>query len=143
MTSQNASQPPSEDLARPPVRLDVRWTGANLAAMLALAGLAAGAMALQSAGRRELAASPAVDAARVKAAAEKVNPNTAPYASLRRLPQMGPARAALILDYRQAHAAPGAPPPFRDASDLERIRGIGPGIVQALREYLDFSSPGG
>ena len=120
---------------RTPDRLDARWTRANLAALAVLCLAAAGALAGQMlGGRSELGARPRVDAARVAAAADKVNPNTAPVASLRRLPDVGPVRAGDIVAYRLVHG--GAP--FRRPEDLLRVRGIGPITLATIREYLVF-----
>jgi competence protein ComEA len=92
-----------------------------------------------AAGRWELGEVPAVDARRVEAARQKVNPNTASAASLRRLPELGPVRAAAILDYREAHGAAA----LRGLQDLQGVRGIGPATAEALREYLEFAPGGG
>lgn len=120
---------------RTPDRFDARWTRADLAALAVLCLAAAGALAGQTLpGRFELGARPPVDAVRVAAAADKVNPNTAPAASLRRLPDVGPVRAGDIVAYRRAHG--GAP--FRRPEDLTQVRGIGPVTLAAIREYLVF-----
>ena len=126
--------------SQPNSRLDPRWTGANLGAVAAVCVAAAGALVFScAAGRFELGQSPAVDPLRVQAARERVNPNTAGFASLRRLPELGPAHAKAILDYRAAHG--GAP--FRKAEDLTQVHGLGPATVAAIREYLDFAPAGG
>ena len=116
-------------------RLDLSWTGANLGAVLFLCLLAAVALAIHAAaGHFDLGDRPAVDAPRVQAVAERVNPNSASPASLRRLPRIGPEHLRGILEYRQAHG----PESFRDANDLTHIRGIGPLTLQAFRDYLEF-----
>jgi len=107
--------------------------------MLILCLLAGAALAARAAGSFELGDRPAVDSRRVQAAAERVNPNTASAASLRRLPRIGPEHLRLILDYRAAHDRDaGGGLAFRDANDLMRIRGIGPPTLQAFRDYLEF-----
>ena len=73
------------------------------------------------------AATGAVEAAPV----ERINPNTAPTASLMRLPGIGRVRAMDILAGRKAQ-------PFDTAADLERIRGIGPKTVEKIAPYLMF-----
>jgi competence ComEA-like helix-hairpin-helix protein len=119
-------------------RLDPRWTGANLRAATAVCLAAALGLALTcAAGRFELGDSPAVDPARVQSARERVNPNTAGFSSLRRLPELGPVRAQAIVDYLAAHG----PAPFQRPEDLEQVRGIGPATAQAIRDYLDFGPP--
>jgi competence ComEA-like helix-hairpin-helix protein len=49
-----------------------------------------------------------------------VNINTASADELELLPGVGPARARLIVEYRDKH-------PFRTVEELARIKGIGPG----------------
>jgi competence ComEA-like helix-hairpin-helix protein len=119
--------------------LDVRWTGANLGAVAAACLVAAAGLVLSfAAGRFELGSTPAVDSARVAAVRQRVNPNTASFSSLRRLPDLGPAHAKAILDYRAAHG----PAPFRTADDLTRIPGIKAATVANFRDYLDFTPAG-
>jgi competence ComEA-like helix-hairpin-helix protein len=116
--------------------MDARWTGANLGAALILSLAAAGALTWRAAsGRFELGQSPAPEERRVEAARERVNPNTASIASLRRLPGLGPVRAQDILGYRQAS---GRPTPFRFLKDLENVHGIGPATAENLRDHLEF-----
>ena len=65
-----------------------------------------------------------------------INPNTADSASLVRLPGIGPARAAEIIKYRNSPDI--APPAFRSADDLQKIKGIGPKTVEKFADYLSF-----
>jgi DNA uptake protein ComE-like DNA-binding protein len=62
---------------------------------------------------------------------ERINPNTAPPASLMRLPGIGRVRAMDILAGRKEL-------PFDSADDLERVRGIGPKTVEKMAPYLTF-----
>jgi len=62
---------------------------------------------------------------------EHINPNTAPAASLMRLPGIGKVRAMDILASRKTA-------PFSNAADLERVRGIGPKTVEKIAPYLTF-----
>ena len=72
-------------------------------------------------------------------AGERVNPNEAPVASLRRLPQIGAARARAIVAHRQrVGVQTGGQPAFKTADDLRQIRGIGPAIVEDVRPWLQF-----
>ena len=64
-----------------------------------------------------------------------LNPNTAPELVLNALPRVGPATAARIVAAR-------AQRPFRKVEDLDRVRGIGPSTVEALRPYLRTDLPG-
>ena len=66
----------------------------------------------------------------------RINPNTAPAASLMRLPNIGPKRAQAIVEYRQAVGGSGAA--FEKAEDLEKIKGIGPATVAGARQWLCF-----
>ena len=65
---------------------------------------------------------------------EKLDPNTAPVAELRRLPGVGPARAEAIVAERLSGGA------FRNPSDMARVPGIGPRTVEALKPHLAFVS---
>jgi hypothetical protein len=68
-----------------------------------------------------------------------VNPNTATWASLTRLPGIGPARATKILAYRQAffqnhpHGEP-----FPNLQSMRKIKGFGPVTLRNLAPYLRF-----
>jgi len=66
----------------------------------------------------------------------RINPNTAPAASLMRLPNIGPKRAQAIVEYRQATDGPESA--FEKAEDLEKIKGIGPATVEGARQWLCF-----
>jgi len=69
----------------------------------------------------------------------RINPNNASTASLVRLPQIGPSRAAAIIAYRESishHDSSRAA--FRNCDDLRKVKGIGPKTVKNLREWLKF-----
>ena len=137
LPSRVAGVSPAAVLQQPDRRLDLRWTGANLRAMLFLCLLCAGGLAVSAAWARfELGERPAVDTRRSQAAADLVNPNAASGASLRRLPELGPACIGAILDYRRDHG----PAAFKDPNDLMRVRGIGHATLQAFRDYLEFGA---
>ena len=70
---------------------------------------------------------------------QTINPNHASLGSLIRLPSVGPVRARAIIDFRQTQQKkhPGLHA-FHEASDLTRIKGIGPKTVQALDPWLDL-----
>ncbi|MBI5723666.1 MAG: helix-hairpin-helix domain-containing protein [Planctomycetes bacterium] len=118
-----------------PDKFDFSWTQANLPAILFLC-LAATGGAVWNLARPAVAMTDRipVDPVRVAAAGQKVNPNTASSASLQRLPGIGPTRAQAIVDYRSARPAPA----FRRESDLQAVRGIGPGIVRQISPFLTF-----
>lgn len=52
-----------------------------------------------------------------------VNINTATLQELETLPNIGPARAKLIVEHR----------PYKSVEDLEQLNGIGPGALEELR----------
>ncbi|MBN1943626.1 MAG: helix-hairpin-helix domain-containing protein [Phycisphaerae bacterium] len=76
-----------------------------------------------------------VDDARVAAAREFLDPNTASAASLERLPGVGPSRALAVVQYRQDHG----PEAFRTAGDLKKVPGVGEGTVRKISPYLSIS----
>jgi competence protein ComEA len=60
-----------------------------------------------------------------------VNVNTASEAELMRLPRVGPATAKAIVAAR----------PFETVDDLDRVRGIGPKTVDAVRAFVTVGEP--
>ena len=54
----------------------------------------------------------------------KVNINEATRAQLMKLSGIGPGTADRIISYRQAHG------PFRKAQDLEKVEGVGKGVLE-------------
>ena len=74
---------------------------------------------------------------RVRLVNEKIDPNTASVASLRRLPMIGPAKAKQIVSYRQKHQSEKRPV-FGCPDDLQKVQGIGPEIVKRISRYLRF-----
>src|SRR5207248_3974205 len=50
----------------------------------------------------------------------RININKASQAELELLPQVGPAMAKKIMDYRALHG------PFKTIADLDKVKGIGP-----------------
>jgi competence protein ComEA len=55
---------------------------------------------------------------------------------LTRLPKVGPRLAKVIVANREAHG------PFRDLSGLDRVEGIGPGLLKLLAPHVTFSAAG-
>jgi len=116
------------------------WTPRNLTAIALLTGLLLGLAAWRAHQDRarldeDLVARPAA----LTPAEEKVDPNTAGWASLARLPEMGPTRAKAIVKYRDRFLAdhPGQRA-FNRPEDLDRVPGIGEAIVEAIRPHLEF-----
>jgi competence protein ComEA len=64
-----------------------------------------------------------------------IDVNRAGAALLEELPGIGPSKARAILEERAAHG------PFRDAEDLTRVRGIGPGTVRRFQDLITFGEP--
>jgi competence protein ComEA len=65
---------------------------------------------------------------------ERIDPNFAGVTDLRRLPGIGPARAAAIVRDRRERG------PFRTLEDLERIPGLGRSTVSRLAPMLTLST---
>ncbi len=65
---------------------------------------------------------------------ERIDINTVNESALRRLPGVGPSRAAAILRDRSAHGR------FRSSRDLTRVPGIGEGLAGRMTPHLDFGS---
>ena len=61
---------------------------------------------------------------------EVIDLNTADIYDLQRLPGIGEKRAQDIITYREEHG------PFRAADELTEVSGIGPVILENLREYV-------
>jgi len=69
----------------------------------------------------------------------RINPNNASTASLVRLPQIGPSRAAAIIAYRESISRDDSSrAAFRGCDDLQKVKGIGPKTVENLRKWLKF-----
>lgn len=62
--------------------------------------------------------------------AQPINVNTASASELERLPGIGPVLAERIIEERMTHG------PFRTADDLDRVSGIGPKKLAALRDRV-------
>ena len=60
----------------------------------------------------------------------RINVNTADLDTLKTLPGIGEVRAARIIEYRDAHG------PFRHTGDLLAVEGIGPGILESIRDLI-------
>lgn len=59
-----------------------------------------------------------------------VNINTASQAELEALQGIGPAKAKAIIEYREKVGA------FTSIDDLEKVSGIGPGLIKQLRDAI-------
>jgi DNA uptake protein ComE-like DNA-binding protein len=67
-----------------------------------------------------------------------IDPNTASWASLVRIPDIGPARAEKLIAWRKAHESPDSPIVFHDLSDLRHVPSFGPKTVADIAKYLRF-----
>lgn len=67
--------------------------------------------------------------------AEPVNINTADVSELERLPGIGPALAARIVAYREAHG------PFSFCYELTDVSGIGSGVYEGLLGLITVEEP--
>ena len=70
---------------------------------------------------------------------EKINPNTAPAASITRLQGIGPKRAEAIVKYREKMIQKGQAKVFSSCDDLQQIKGIGQKTVEKLCQWLTFN----
>lgn len=117
-------------------RISLRWRRDDCIALVVLVG-AWGAYlgwAVAASGGL-LAGAVAADPHKIDLVRERIDPNTATAASLRRLPMIGPEKAQAIVDYRQA-SGPAGGRAFHFVEDLRNVPGIGPGIVGRVRDFV-------
>lgn len=67
-----------------------------------------------------------------------LDPNTATWAQLAAIPELGEKTARNIVAYRQSQQAKGLIP-FRTLADLDAVPGIGPGKLKLFEPYLRFA----
>lgn len=86
---------------------------------------------------------PVLTNAAARPLADTVNPNTASWASLARLPGIGEARARNIVDFRTrwAQTHPDSPHAFTSPADLLQVKNIGPVTLEGVTPYLAFDNP--
>ncbi len=63
---------------------------------------------------------------------QKININTAPAWLLEALPQVGPATAREIIDYRTKNG------PFRSTQELIKVKGVGPKKFEQIKELISI-----
>ncbi len=83
---------------------------------------------------RDSVAEQAARLARPLGQGETVDVDLAPAAELARLPRIGPALAARIVADREEHG------PFGSLEELDRVPGVGPAVLQAVRRHVVFSA---
>ena len=79
------------------------------------------------------AAERAAKLARPLGRGERINVDQATASELERLPRIGPILAVRIVTDRRQRG------PFGSLEGLDRVRGIGPKVLEALRPYVTFS----
>lgn len=75
-------------------------------------------------------------------ATNTINPNTAQWPSLSRLPGIGQSKAKAIVCYRNnaMQSNPSGQPVFKSAADLTAVKGIGKKTVNNIEPYLIFNN---
>jgi competence ComEA-like helix-hairpin-helix protein len=79
----------------------------------------------------------AIRQARPLAAGERIDVDAAGIGELARLPRVGPGLAKTIVADREAHG------PFGTLEGLDRVAGIGPGLLKAVAPHVAFSGTAG
>lgn len=84
-----------------------------------------------------------VESKRVAEVETRIDPNTAEWHELARLPGVGESLARAIVDYRSARQAgqTTSRPVFRSPADLDAVDGIGPGLLERIAPRLRFDAP--
>lgn len=68
---------------------------------------------------------------------ERIDLDRASAADIARLPRVGPRLARAIVADREARGG------FGDLAGLDRVPGVGPGLLETIRPYASFSAPPG
>jgi competence protein ComEA len=119
---------PQEGPDRPPRTLLRRADQLGIAALALFALVAIGGYWLDQAVLRERLID--IEKASPLDAGFRVDINSADWPELAQLPEIGESLARQIVAWRGAHG------PFKDVSDLRRIKGIGPKKFEAIRPFL-------
>jgi competence ComEA-like helix-hairpin-helix protein len=116
------------------------WTRHQRAVLIALVLLFSAVLLIRVACNKMYVKDPPPPrAARYDELADRIDPNTATWRELAVLPSIGESRAKEIVAYREQFVAahPG-PVPFATPEDLQKVKGIGPAMLQTLRPFLVF-----
>ncbi len=117
-------------------RWDLSWSRQNVASLGILCFLAAAALSTAALGKSETARGELpIYPKRADLADQKIDPNVASAASLRRLSGIGPKMAERIIDYRNNHYLQ----PFTSVEDLMKVRGIGPKTVAKIAPHIEIA----
>lgn len=133
--------PSAETQTTATVSLTSAWRGAAnaIAAPIVLVALIAAGQFVFSANKTRTPPPerPGDRAAQVQ---NRIDPNTAPLWELTILPGVGEATARAIIEHRRQALDSGKEPrPFKVASDLENVHGIGPKTVERFKSLLRFA----
>ena len=115
-------------MTRSRTRLAMDWNTQQTAALLLLCGVAIAVLGWAQVNRLAWPAG-ATDPAAIAMGRERIDPNIASTGSLQRLPGIGPSLAGGIIAYRDAQ-------PFSTPGDLEKVSGIGPAKMAAVRDMI-------
>ncbi|MDQ3031688.1 MAG: helix-hairpin-helix domain-containing protein [Myxococcota bacterium] len=100
-----------------------------------LVAIALGALASRHRAERPSQAPVVLVAAPEQEESGPLDVNQADAAALEALPRIGPSLARRIIEDRDTRG------PFRDVDDLDRVRGIGPATVEAIRALVTAETP--
>ena len=117
-------------------RVQWGWTRGHRAALLVCCAAASVLLAIGGTGREWFGRRVPVWPVQVAETVERIDPNTASAASLRRLSGIGETKARAIVDYRQAHGGTC----FGRPEDLTAVHGIGERLVDVNRSSLCFDA---
>jgi hypothetical protein len=121
----------------------VVWTGravAGVAVLLLVLGVVIGWRIARN--RATVGDDLTVQSIPLAPAGEKIDPPTASWASLARLPEIGPKLAkAIVAQREQILARDGQSVAFHTLADLRQVPGIGPATVEAVAPYVAFPAP--
>jgi DNA uptake protein ComE-like DNA-binding protein len=125
-------------------KYDLTLTGGNQLAVMAILLAASAGLAVLAGGKSDYQPGDTlpIDQGRVALADEKIDPNTASPASLRRLTRMGPRLADALVQYRRQYAQDHGRIAFVYAEDLTAVKGIGPELASQYKEHLCLPSAG-
>jgi competence protein ComEA len=81
-----------------------------------------------------------IEPALVEQVQGQIDPNTASWPELARLPGVGESLAKRIIAYRDDRMRLRAGPVFKQPDDLTAVKGVGPKILQRMTPLLSFPS---